>query len=180
MRFAPGQLESSPLDNEEVRYAETTDEAMMRIALKKKTLNESVLKLMRGAAIDCMLFKKSFGSAASSCLDEKKGPVADGDLLCDVDFKTDALTDECAAPQPNPSSARKKPSSASLDVHEYRKCKVNGTHYAVDMTTKEVYDLAAYTEERKLKKIGQLIVSANANAASATSRYKFFKLQDNS
>jgi hypothetical protein len=120
----------------------STDEAIYEIASAKEDITNSILYSVKEASIDCALHVKSNASEKIQCF--SFGSNNSAKLAYNFSYEdeqSDAIADK------NQKEVEWK-AKVFTDL--------DGTKYALNTTTQEVYDLEMY-KEKKLEKIGKLI-----------------------
>ena len=124
----------------------TTDEALFEISSIKKKLNNAILQGVKESSIDCNLFNNDSESTNKlKCL--SFGNATSDSFVFNPEFGQDD----------------------SDDVNKYNKkeiewvgkeVEINGTYYAINMDTMDVYDLESYKEGRPIL-LGKLVKDGN-------------------
>ena len=124
----------------------TTDEALFEISSIKKKLNNAILQGVKESSIDCNLFNNDSNSTNKlKCL--SFGNATSDSFVFNPEFGQDD----------------------SDDVNKYNKkeiewvgkeVEINGTYYAINMDTMDVYDLESYKEGRPIL-LGKLVKDGN-------------------
>ena len=119
----------------------TTDEALFEISTIKKKLNDAILKGVKESSIDCNLFNSDNSESKLKCL--SFGNATSDSFVFNPEFGQDD----------------------SDNVNKYNKkekkwigkeVEINGTYYAINMETMDVYDLESYKEGRPIL-LGKLV-----------------------
>ena len=118
----------------------TTDETLFEISSIKKKLNNAILKNIKESAIDCNLFNTEKDSKLK-CL--SFGNATSDSFVYNPEFGQDDNDDV------NKYNKREK-KWVGKEVN------INGTYYAINMETMDVYDLESYKQGRPIL-IGKLI-----------------------
>ena len=119
----------------------TTDEALFEISTIKKKLNDAILKGVKESSIDCNLFNSDNSESKLNCL--SFGNATSDSFVFNPEFGQDD--------NDNVNKYNKK-------EKEWigKEVEINGTYYAINMETMDVYDLESYKEGRPIL-LGKLV-----------------------
>lgn len=106
----------------------STDELIMDIGAKKAAIIDTVLELLKKAAIDCV------GGECFTMEGDADALAYDLDIINDVDMGT-----------------------TTTKTKKYKKIEVKGVQYLMDSATNELYDWEVYSKGRGLRYAGKLI-----------------------
>ena len=124
----------------------TTDEYIFNVAARKAKIINAIQDLMKNASVDCLVHNK-YHNASVKCLTFPKNSPPN-ELSYHLDYEKEENDVEYK---------QKVKVVKEKDVGTYKKCKLNGTFYAFNMTTRVLYDYNAYLNG-KLEKFGTLEV----------------------
>lgn len=120
---------------------QSTDEQILNIATRKAKIIESVQKVMKSAAVDCMLHKKDHPGV--NCL---KFPLNMSDALS---YNLNMSNDE------SDMEYKQKTTTTTVET-KFRNCKLRDVRYAFNKEDQTLYDLEAY-KQGHLVQIGKLV-----------------------
>jgi hypothetical protein len=134
-------LQSGDLNPDDQTKVETTDEYLLRRAIKKETVNKTFLKAIKESAMDCTLYKNKeglmcygVGMAKNPGNQYLSYPTVEQDMAERDDLNVKKTT---------------------LKLTEL-KIEIRGVKYAIDKATDNLYDLAKY-KNGNIELVGKLI-----------------------
>jgi hypothetical protein len=117
----------------------TTDEFIYNIAFRKASIINGLQDLMKEAAVDCMVHDHSH---KASCLTFPRNIDQNG---------MSYVWDDSLEESDDVLNQRKKITKEKVSGH-FRSCKIDGIKYAVNMTTKNIYDFDSYKNGMLVKR----------------------------